>query len=109
MSAPFPPPAAPSREGFGIADTPPSTGKRPLRLWQVLAMCIAGLIVAVTFTATNDGSDTPSRPVVSAGTCARLQRLIDDGMTRREAIDYAIIQADEPAVDGILRDMLNDC
>ena len=42
-------------------------------------------------------------------TCANLQALIDDGWTKRAAIDFAVLQADEPSLDGILRTMLERC
>jgi hypothetical protein len=77
------------------------------RWWVGIAVVAA--FGAFAMVPQQDDTDRRGRLDPSPETCANLQGLIDDGWTKRAAIDFAVLQVDEPDLDGILRTMLNRC
>ena len=74
----------------------------------ILGALVALAIVGGALNKEDEGSDY-GVPEPDAQTCANLQAAINGGMSKRDAIDFAIIQADEPGADDILRNMLYLC
>lgn len=91
---------------------PPGVTLRPakrLPMWAIIVIAVVGGLIVYGGLLNGGDREYHSPLDPSAQTCLNLQRLIDGGLTKRMAIEYAVLQADEPSIDGDLRRMLGRC